>query len=159
MWFTDSDTHANSDSDAHSNGDSESNSDGNTESYPDTNGNGNSNCNVNSNADGYNYTKTFADGEAAPDASTAAVTLKAPGIDDREGLGLTKSMIGSQRPDPFGSSLLGSFPNLASIPRSILCCLILAFSFLRVTSSLVRPSFSPLFPASHSDFGLNATRG
>jgi hypothetical protein len=31
---------------------------------------------------------------------------------------------------------------LASIPRSILCCLMLAFSFLRVTTSFVRPSFS-----------------
>src|SRR5262245_21505066 len=30
-------------------------------------------------------------------------------------------------PDPFGSSLLGSFPNLASMPCSILCCLMLAF--------------------------------
>ena len=68
-------------------------------------------------------------------------------------------MIGSHGPDPFGKSLLGSFENLASMPRSILCCLILAFSFLRVTSSFVIPSFSPLFPASHSDFGLKATRG
>ncbi len=37
-----------------------------------------------------------------------------------------------------------AFENLASIPRSILCCLILAFSFLRVTSSFVIPSFSRL---------------
>ena len=52
-----------------------------------------------------------------------------------------------------------AFENLASIPCSILCCLILAFSFLRVTSSFVIPSFSALFPASHSDFGLKVTRG
>ena len=72
---------------------------------------------------------------------------------------LALRMIRSYNPNPFGKSLLGSFENLASIPCSILCCLILAFSFLRVVNSLVIPSFSPLFPASHSDFGLNATRG
>jgi hypothetical protein len=65
---------------------------------------------------------------------------------------------GSYDPNPFGRSLLGSFENLASIPRSILCCLILPFSFSSVMSSFVRPSFRPLFPASHSDFGLNVTR-
>src|SRR4029077_14553708 len=64
---------------------------------------------------------------------------------------LALPMIRSYNPDPFGKSLLGSFENLASIPCSILCCLILAFSFLSVTRSFVRPSFSPLFPASHSD--------
>src|SRR6266480_3859473 len=65
----------------------------------------------------------------------------------------------NQGPDPFGRSLLGSFENLASIPCSILCCLMLAFSFLSVVTSFVSPSFSPLFPASHSGFGLKVTRG
>ena len=64
--------------------------------------------------------------------------------------------LASYNPDPFGRSLLGSFENLASIPRSILCCLILAFSFLRVTSSFVRPSFSPFVATSH--FGLRLER-
>ena len=42
------------------------------------------------------------------------------------------SMIRSYSPDSFGRSLLAAFQNLASMPVSILCCLILVFSFLMV---------------------------
>jgi hypothetical protein len=68
-------------------------------------------------------------------------------------------MIGRYNPNPFGRSLLGSFENLDSVPFWILSALMFAFWSLRVISSFVRPSFSPLFPASHSGLGLKITRG
>src|SRR5260370_14313923 len=43
---------------------------------------------------------------------------------------------------PFGNSLLGNFENFASIPRSILCCLMLVFCSLSVASNFVSPSFN-----------------
>ena len=61
--------------------------------------------------------------------------------------------------DPFVSSLLVNFENLASTPVSILCCLILAFWSFNIPNILPSPSLSSLFPASHSDFFLKLKPG